>query len=99
MEKNGCVNIFSKNSTSERSNAIIDFAITQDKTGWTCEVINEGTSDHFPVIYRSPFMLSEKGFSRKTNWKMFFILFSRAYGAERVHIYQSYSTDHPGHIF
>ncbi|CAF1298638.1 unnamed protein product [Rotaria sordida] len=46
--------------TSRRSDAIIDFAITQDKIGWTCEVIDEGTSDHFPVIFSAPFTLSEK---------------------------------------
>ncbi|CAF4251192.1 unnamed protein product, partial [Rotaria sp. Silwood2] len=76
MEKNGCVSIFPAAPTSRRSDAIIDFAISQDKIGWTCEVIDEGTSDHFPVIFSAPFILSEKGFFRKTNWKIFSFILS-----------------------
>jgi hypothetical protein len=94
MEKNGCMNIFPTKPTSKRSNAIIDFAITQDNSGWSCEVIDEGTSDHFPVIFSSPFTLSEKGFFRNSPC---FLLFSLLCGIEQVHIYRSLSTDHPGH--
>ena len=76
MGENGCVNIHPNKPTSKRSNAIIDFAITQDDSGWTCDVIDEGTSDHFPVIFSSPFPLSEEGFFRKTNWKIFSFILS-----------------------
>ena len=75
-KKNGYTSISPTKSTSKRSNTIIDLAITQDQVGWTCEVINEGTSDHFPLIYSTPFTLSQKGFFRKTNWKIFSFIFS-----------------------
>jgi hypothetical protein len=35
------------------------------------EVIDEGTSDHFPILFSSPFTAAENGFCRKTNWKIF----------------------------
>jgi hypothetical protein len=43
METNGYVNIFPTELTSKRFDAIIDVAIIQDKTGWTCDIINEET--------------------------------------------------------
>ena len=79
LEERGCVGMFPEKPTSRRSNAIIDFAITQDKSGWSCDVIDEGTSDHFPVIFASPITSSEKGYFRKTNWKVFSFILSCLY--------------------
>ncbi len=41
-----------KRSTSKRSESIIDFEITHDASGWTSEVLNEGTSDHFLISFQ-----------------------------------------------
>lgn len=70
MERNGWIDISPNKATSKRSDAIIDFAIAQDRIGWNCEVTNEGTADHYPVVFAAPFTISEKSFFRKTNWKI-----------------------------
>ncbi|CAF3439981.1 unnamed protein product [Rotaria socialis] len=71
MERNGWERIFPTVPTSKRSSAIIDFALTHDKSYLTVEVIDEGTPDHFPILFSSPFTAAEDGFFRKTNWKLF----------------------------
>ncbi|CAM2699256.1 unnamed protein product [Rotaria socialis] len=71
MERNGWEGIFPTVPTSKRSSAIIDFALTHDKSYLTVEVIDEGTPDHFPILFSSPFTAAEDGFFRKTNWKLF----------------------------
>lgn len=75
MEINGCVGMFPQVPTSRRSSAIIDFALTNDSSGWNLEVIDEGTSDHFPILFSSPYKKEEDSFFRKTNWKMFTFFF------------------------
>jgi hypothetical protein len=57
--------------TSKRSNSIIDFGIGRTKENWGIERLVEGTSDHYPVLFISPFPATENGFFRKTNWKLF----------------------------
>ncbi|CAF3260297.1 unnamed protein product, partial [Rotaria sp. Silwood2] len=57
--------------TSRRSDAIIDFGITHDATGWHTEVLDEGTSDHFPILIQSPLNVSDSAVFRKTNWNLF----------------------------
>ncbi|CAF3901329.1 unnamed protein product [Rotaria sp. Silwood1] len=71
MERNGWEGIFPTVPTSKRSSAIIDFALTHNNSGWKVEVIDEGTSDHFPILFSSPFTAAEDGFFRKTNWNLF----------------------------
>ncbi|CAF3974122.1 unnamed protein product [Rotaria magnacalcarata] len=57
--------------TSKRSDAVIDFGITNDATRWRSETIIEGTSDHYPVYFEAPFSVSEKGYFKKTNWNIY----------------------------
>ncbi|CAM4867060.1 unnamed protein product [Rotaria socialis] len=57
--------------TSKRSDAIIDFGITHDAKGWNTEVLTEGTSDHFPILFQSPIGKIEDAYFTKTNWKLF----------------------------
>jgi hypothetical protein len=71
LDRNGCDLVHSSKPTSKRSESIIDFAITFDGSGWKAEVLNEGTSDHFPVLFTSPLCLAENCYFRKTNWKIF----------------------------
>ncbi|CAF1424466.1 unnamed protein product, partial [Rotaria magnacalcarata] len=54
LESTGNELIISNKATPKRSNAIIDFGITQDASGWISEVLGEGTSDHFPLLIQSP---------------------------------------------
>ncbi|CAF2747679.1 unnamed protein product [Rotaria sp. Silwood2] len=58
-------------STSRRSESIIDFGITHDASGWASEVLNDGTSDHFPILFQSPLAIGEGSLFRKTNRKIF----------------------------
>ncbi len=67
MEMNGCERIFLKSPTSKRSTAIIDFAITNDNSGWRLEVLEEGTSDHYPILFSSPYLADNDFYFRKTN--------------------------------
>lgn len=71
LESTGNVMLTPSKSTSKRSNAIIDFGITHDANDWTSEVLKEGTSDHFPVIFQSPIAINDNILFRKTNWKLF----------------------------
>ncbi|CAM4779410.1 unnamed protein product, partial [Rotaria magnacalcarata] len=71
FETTGNEIIASTKPTSKRSDAIIDFGITNDSNGWTSEVLNEGTSDHFPILFQSPIGKCEDSLFRKTKWKMF----------------------------
>lgn len=57
--------------TSRRSDAIIDFGITHDSTGWNTEVIHEGTSDHWPVLFHSPIPMESTSTFKQTNWTIF----------------------------
>ncbi|CAM4963572.1 unnamed protein product [Rotaria socialis] len=57
LEATGNDLILPTSSTSKRSNAIIDFGITDSSQGWLSQVLNEATSDHWPVIFDAPFLL------------------------------------------
>ena len=57
--------------TSKRSRSVIDFGIGKNKERWGIERLLEGNSDHYPVLFLSPFPATENGFFRKTNWKLF----------------------------
>ena len=57
--------------TSRRSDSIIDFGITHDASRWNSEVLNEGTSDHWPILFQSPFLTAYMSLYRQTNWKLF----------------------------
>ncbi|CAF3241985.1 unnamed protein product [Rotaria socialis] len=74
MDQNGCEMTHPLSTTSKRSEAIIDFMIAQDITGWNCEVLEVGTSDHYPIIYTSPFSVNKNSSFRKTNWSIFSFL-------------------------
>ncbi|CAF1926249.1 unnamed protein product [Rotaria magnacalcarata] len=71
LESTGNELIISNKATPKRSNAIIDFGITQDASGWISEVLGEGTSDHFPLLIQSPLTIDVMSTFRKTNWKLF----------------------------
>ncbi|CAF2110486.1 unnamed protein product, partial [Rotaria magnacalcarata] len=71
LESTGNVMITPTKSTSKRSNAIINFGITHNASDWTSEVLNEGTSDHFPIIFQSSIAINDENVFRKTNWKLF----------------------------
>jgi hypothetical protein len=58
-------------STSRRSNAIIDFGITHDATDWYTDVLDERTSDHFPILMQSPLCISQPAPFRVANWNIF----------------------------
>ncbi|CAF1374937.1 unnamed protein product [Rotaria sordida] len=60
LEQTGNEMIFPSKPTSRRSDAVIDFGITHDANGWNCETLDEGTSDHYPVFFQSPYSFSTK---------------------------------------
>ena len=57
--------------TSRCSNVVIDFGITNDASGWQTEVLQEGTSDHRPLLFQSPYCKTVGALFRKTNWNVF----------------------------
>ncbi|CAF1186396.1 unnamed protein product [Adineta ricciae] len=71
LEETGCEMIHTDQPTSKRSKAIIDFGITHNANEWKAETLNEGSSDHYPVLIKSPLSAGTKNFFRKTNWKIF----------------------------
>lgn len=62
--------------TSRRSSAVIDFGLTHDATEWNSEVLNEGTSDHWPILFQSTIAIENKSQFKLTNWKVFTFLLS-----------------------
>ena len=72
--------------THDNKNIIISGDFNAKHQEWGCErdnssgnrmkewIENEGTSDHYPVIFFSPFSAIENGSFRATNWKMFYYL-------------------------
>ncbi|CAF3684967.1 unnamed protein product [Rotaria sp. Silwood1] len=72
IENEGWHILYPSKPTSKKSKSIIDFAIGQDINGWNAETLDEGTSDHYPVIFFSPFSATENGSFRATNWKIFY---------------------------
>ena len=71
LEYTGYEMIAPSKSTSRRSNAVIDFGVTQNANGWTSEVLEDGTSGHWPILFQSPICANKINFFRKTNWKIF----------------------------
>ncbi|CAM4841450.1 unnamed protein product [Rotaria magnacalcarata] len=79
LEETGHELILPNKPTSRRSNSIIDFGITKDATDWNSEVLNEGTSDHYPILFQSSIAIEEESFFRITNWKIFKFILSTTY--------------------
>ena len=79
LELTGTEMIIPDSPTSRRSSAIIDFGITHDNTGWTSEAIDEGTSDHLPILIQSPLSVSSLSVFRSTNWNIFNFLLKTVY--------------------
>ena len=57
--------------TSKRSEAVVDLGIVKDSNGWTAEVLGEGTSDHYPVIFQSSLAINRQSKFRITRWNTF----------------------------
>ena len=68
---NGFVTLHPCHPTAKRSNYVIDFRIERNKENWEIERLLEGNSDHYPVLFLSPFPATKNGVFRKTNWKLF----------------------------
>jgi hypothetical protein len=71
LDDTGCELIHTTQPTSKRSRSVIDFGITHNACGWKAEVLNEGTSDHYPILIKTPVSTGSNNFFRKTNWKVF----------------------------
>ncbi|CAF3344273.1 unnamed protein product [Rotaria socialis] len=71
LEQSGVEVISPERATSRRSDAVIDFGITHDASGWKNEVLEEGTSDHRPILFQSSYCIDEGAVFRKTNWNVF----------------------------
>ncbi|CAF1147274.1 unnamed protein product [Rotaria magnacalcarata] len=54
--------------TSKRSDAVIDFGITNDATRWRSETIIEGTSDHYPVYAYDRCLYQQKQTENRLAW-------------------------------
>ncbi|CAF3768936.1 unnamed protein product [Rotaria socialis] len=62
LEIRGNELIVPQKATSKRSDSIIDFGITRNATGWTSEVLDEDTSDHYPILFQSSIAVDENSF-------------------------------------
>ena len=71
LEATGNDMIVPNSITSRRSDSIIDFGISHDATGWNSQVLNEGTSDHWPILFQSPISIQNTTLYKQTNWKLF----------------------------
>ena len=60
VEQTGTEVIAPTQATSRRSDSIIDFGITHDAQGWQIEVLDEGTSDHKPILFQSSYCAEEE---------------------------------------
>ena len=71
VEQTGMEVIAPTQATSRRSEATIDFGLTHDAQGWQIEVLEEGTSDHKPILFQSSYCAEEEAQFKATNWNMF----------------------------
>jgi hypothetical protein len=71
LEATGNELIIPNSATSKRSNSIIDFGIAHDAVGWNTEVLEEGTSDHWPILCQSQLTIEDTLLFRETNWPLF----------------------------
>ena len=71
MNENGLTALHTSFATSTKWKSAIDFGIGRRTIYWQVARIQEGTSDHYSVLFLSPFSAEENRISRKTNWKMF----------------------------
>lgn len=71
LEESSCEMIRPNKPTSRKSSATIDFGITHDARKWKAEVLDEGTSDHYPVKVQSPLSIGTEDKFRRTNWEVF----------------------------
>ncbi|CAF3184345.1 unnamed protein product [Rotaria sp. Silwood2] len=79
LELTGNEMIIPDKPTSRRSKSIIDFGLTHDATGWHTEVIEDGTSDHLPILLQSPLCVPLSAVFKKTNWKIFIFFLKTVY--------------------
>ncbi|CAF2985277.1 unnamed protein product [Rotaria sp. Silwood2] len=79
LELTGNEMIIPDKPTSRRSKSIIDFGLTHDATGWHTEVIEDGTSDHLPILLQSPLCIPLTAVFKKTNWKIFIFFLNTVY--------------------
>lgn len=75
-------------ATSRRSDTIIDFGITNSKEGWTIEVREDGTSDHRPVLFQSPYGIDNMNYFRKTSWNVFHFVLCLLYEYWNTLVYE-----------
>ena len=71
IEKEGLQVLHPTGTTSRRSDTIIDFGIGKDFSGWKLSTLDEGNSDHFPLLISTPLCAGKNGFFRKTEWNVF----------------------------
>ena len=71
LNENGLTALHTSSATSKKSKSAIDFGIGRRTINWQVARLPEGTSDHYSVLFPSPFSVVENRISRKTNWKMF----------------------------
>lgn len=71
LNENGFEVMHCSKPTSKKSDSIIDFGIGKDIKQWKIDRLEEGTSDHYPMLFFSPFISNEKGVFKKTNGNLF----------------------------
>ncbi|CAF3046194.1 unnamed protein product [Rotaria socialis] len=59
LEKTGNDIIVPEKATSKKSNSTIDFGITHDAQEWNSQVLEEATSDHWPILFETPFTIDD----------------------------------------
>ena len=79
IEQTGNALIILNLTTSRRSKTIIDFGLTHDNSGWTTEVLETGTSDHYPILLQSPYLTDKTNSFRTTNWRVFSFFMNLVY--------------------
>lgn len=79
LEATGNDLIVPQKATSKRSNSIIDFGLTHDATGWNSEVLEEATSDHWPVLFQSPIIIVDTFLFKQTKWSIFTFFLSAVF--------------------
>jgi hypothetical protein len=89
LEENELEIIHPKCQTSKKSNSVIDFCIGKCKENWNVERLDEGNSDHYPILFFTPFSAGENGIFRKTNWRMFTFFLQAVYPYWNTFVYNA----------
>ena len=79
LEATGNDLIIPQKATSKRSNSTIDFGLTHDATGWNSKVLEEATSDHWPILFQAPITIMDTLQFKQTNWKIFTFILTVVY--------------------